>query len=74
MFGCARSKNVMKINKAMILAAGIGSRMQPLTLKTPKPLIKIGEKNLLERSISLLVEHGVKEIVINVHHLEDHNI
>ena len=61
----------MKINKAMILAAGIGSRMQPLTLKTPKPLIKIGEKNLLERSISLLVEHGVKEIVINVHHLAD---
>ena len=61
----------MKINKAMILAAGIGSRMQPLTLKTPKPLIKIGEKNLLERSISLLAEHGVKEIVINVHHLAD---
>ena len=61
----------MKINKAMILAAGIGSRMQPLTLKIPKPLMKIGKKNLLERSISLLVEHGVKEIVINVHHLAD---
>ena len=61
----------MKINKAMILAAGLGSRMQPLTLKTPKPLIKIGNHNLLERSIDLLIQHGVKELVINVHHLAD---
>ena len=61
----------MKINKAMILAAGLGTRMQPLTLKTPKPLIKIGEHNLLERSINLLIQHGIKEIVINVHHLAD---
>ena len=61
----------MKINKAMILAAGLGTRMQPLTLKIPKPLIKIGERNLLERSINLLIQHGIKEIVINVHHLAD---
>ena len=61
----------MKINKAMILAAGLGTRMQPLTLKTPKPLIKIGEYNLLERSINLLTQHGIKELVINVHHLAD---
>ncbi|OUX53920.1 MAG: hypothetical protein CBE47_02095 [Pelagibacteraceae bacterium TMED287] len=61
----------MKINKAMILAAGLGTRMQPLTLKTPKPLIKIGSYNLLERSINLLIEHGIKELVINVHHLAD---
>ena len=61
----------MKINKAMILAAGLGTRMQPLTLKIPKPLIKIGELNLLERSINLLIQHGIKEIVINVHHLAD---
>ena len=61
----------MKINKAMILAAGFGTRMQPLTLKTPKPLIKIGSYNLLERSINLLIEHGIKELVINVHHLAD---
>ena len=61
----------MKINKAMILAAGLGTRMQPLTLKTPKPLIKIGERNLLERSIDLLIQHGIKELVINVHHIAD---
>ena len=53
----------------MILAAGLGKRMQPITLKTPKPLIQINNKNLLERAIDLLINHGVNEIVINVHHL-----
>ncbi len=61
----------MKISKAMILAAGLGTRMQPLTQKIPKPLIRIGEHNLLERSINLLIEHGIKELVINVHHLAE---
>tara|TARA_B100001996_G_scaffold315650_1_gene258533 strand:+ start:188 stop:889 length:702 start_codon:yes stop_codon:yes gene_type:complete len=61
----------MKISKAMILAAGLGTRMQPLTLKIPKPLIRIGERNLLERSIDLLIKHGIKELVINVHHLAE---
>ena len=55
----------------MVLAAGLGKRMQPLTLKTPKPLIKVGNKNLLERSINLLESHGVEQIIINVHHLAD---
>ena len=59
----------MQIKKAMILAAGYGKRMLPLTEITPKPLIKIGPKNLLERSIELLIKIGVKEIVLNVHHL-----
>ena len=61
----------MKIKHGMILAAGLGKRMQPITLKTPKPLIQIGNKNLLERAIELLVNHGVEEIAINVHHLAD---
>ena len=61
----------MKIKKGMILAAGVGKRMQPITLKTPKPLIQIGNKNLLERAIALLINHGVDEIAINVHHLAD---
>ena len=59
----------MKIKHAMILAAGLGTRMQPLTLKIPKPLLKIGTKSLLERSLALLINHGVDEISINVHHL-----
>ena len=61
----------MKIKHGMILAAGLGKRMQPITLKTPKPLIKIGNKNLLDRAIELLINHGVEEIAINVHHLAD---
>jgi len=61
----------MKIKQGMILAAGLGKRMQPITLKTPKPLIQIGNKNLLDRAIELLVNHGVNEIAINVHHLAD---
>ena len=61
----------MTIKNGMILAAGLGKRMHPLTLKTPKPLIQIGNKNLLERAIMLLIAHGIKEIVINVHHLAD---
>ena len=61
----------MKIKHGMILAAGLGKRMQPITLKTPKPLIQIGNKNLLERAIELLINHGIEEIAINVHHLPD---
>ena len=61
----------MKIKQGMILAAGLGKRMLPITLNTPKPLIQIGNKNLLERAIELLINHGVEEIAINVHHLAD---
>ena len=61
----------MNIKHAMILAAGLGTRMRPLTLDTPKPLIRVGSKSLLERSINLLENHGVEKIIINVHHLGD---
>ena len=59
----------MSVKNAMILAAGLGTRMRPLTIETPKPLIKVGSKNLLERSLNLLENHGVEQIIINVHHL-----
>jgi MurNAc alpha-1-phosphate uridylyltransferase len=59
----------MTIKKAMILAAGFGKRMRPLTEKIPKPLIKVGPKNLLERSIELIIKMGINELVINTHHL-----
>ena len=61
----------MTIKKAMILAAGFGKRMLPLTEHTPKSLIKIGPKNLLERSIELLIKIGINELVINTHYLSD---
>ena len=59
----------MTIKKAMILGAGFGKRMLPLTTEIPKPLIKIGPKNLLERTIELLTKIGIDEIVINTHYL-----
>ena len=61
----------MNVKHAMILAAGLGTRMRPLTLDTPKPLIRVGSKNLLERSINLLEKHGIEKIIINIHHLGD---
>ena len=61
----------MIIKHGMILAAGLGKRMQPLTLKTPKPLLEINNLTLLERAINLLISHGVQEISINVHYLPD---
>ena len=61
----------MKIKHGMILAAGIGKRMQPLTLKTPKPLLEIQGVTLLERALNLLISNGVEEVCINIHHLSD---
>ena len=60
-----------KITKAMIFAAGFGKRLVPLTEKTPKPLLKLNGKTLLENCILFLEDCGIKEIVINVHHLAD---
>lgn len=57
--------------KAMILAAGRGERMQPLTLTTPKPLLKVGGQPLIEHCIKKLVSADFKNIVINLSHLGD---
>ena len=55
--------------KAMILAAGLGTRMRPLTDTTPKPLLKVGGMPLIVWHIERLVHDGIKDIVINVAHL-----
>ena len=57
--------------KAMILAAGLGSRMRPLTDSTPKPLLQVQGKPLLEHLIFRLKEAGCNEIIINVSYLAD---
>ena len=59
----------MKIKKAIILGAGFGKRMYPLTKKIPKPLVKVRGVTLLENSIKFLESLGIKHIVINTHHL-----
>ena len=53
----------------MVLAAGLGLRMRPLTNKTPKPLITIGGVPMIERIIGHLVDAGIDEVVINTHYL-----
>ena len=59
----------MKVKKAIILGAGFGKRMRPITKKIPKPLIKINGVTLLENSIKFLNSLGVKHIIINAYHL-----
>ena len=51
--------------KAMILSAGRGLRLMPITKDTPKPLVKIGQQALLERNINLLYQSGIREIIVN---------
>ncbi len=55
--------------KAMILSAGRGERLRPLTDHTPKPLLKAGEHSLIEHLIIALVQAGITEIIINYAHL-----
>lgn len=57
--------------KAMILAAGFGERLRPLTNETPKPLLKIANKPLIQYHVERLVEAGVRELVINTSWLGD---
>jgi MurNAc alpha-1-phosphate uridylyltransferase len=57
------------IRRAMVLAAGLGQRMRPITDTLPKPLVRIGGKAMLDHALDRLAEAGVEEVVVNVHHL-----
>jgi MurNAc alpha-1-phosphate uridylyltransferase len=57
------------IDTAMILAAGRGERMRPLTDTTPKPMIPVAGRSMLDRSMDRLAAHGVRTVVVNIHHL-----
>lgn len=62
-------RDIATPDKAFILAAGLGTRMRPLTDRIPKPLCEVAGKSLLSRTITQLQQTGVKKIVINTHHL-----
>jgi NDP-sugar pyrophosphorylase family protein len=57
--------------KAMVLAAGLGTRLRPLTNDKPKALVEIGGRTLLEITLTRLQEFGIREVIVNVHHFAD---
>jgi len=61
----------MRPNRAIVLAAGLGTRMRPYNGHVPKPLVQIGGKSLIDYSLDRLADAGVERVVVNVHHLAD---
>ena len=61
----------MKVNTALILCAGYGKRLLPLTSKKPKPLLELKHKTLLEKCINLIAKLNVKKIIINTFYMEE---
>lgn len=56
---------------AVLMAGGKGERLRPLTLDTPKPLLKIGEKAIIDQNVERLIAHGVKHISVTVNYLKE---
>ena len=61
----------MRINTALILCAGFGKRLNPITLNTPKPLLEIKDVSMLERCINLIEKLGIQKILINTFYLKE---
>jgi N-acetyl-alpha-D-muramate 1-phosphate uridylyltransferase len=61
----------MMPNRAIVLAAGLGTRMRPYNGHIPKPLVEVGGKSLIDYSLDRLADAGVESVVVNVHHLAD---
>ena len=61
----------MIVKTALILCAGLGKRLKPLTLEQPKPLLKLNNITLLENTINLIKELGIKKILLNTYHLKN---
>ena len=57
--------------KAMVLAAGLGTRLRPLTNDRPKALVEVGGRTMLEITLARMREFGVREVIVNVHHFAD---
>ena len=57
--------------KAVIIAGGLSTRLRPLTNDTPKPLIEVAGKNILERTLQQLKRAGIRDVILNTHYLAD---
>lgn len=66
-----RSKKSMLPIDAVLMAGGKGERLRPLTEKTPKPLVKVGDKCIIDYNIDALIEHGVENISVTVNYLKE---
>lgn len=62
---------ISRPSHAMVLAAGLGKRMRPITATTPKPLVEVGGRSLIDHAFSKLLAAGVEVCVVNVHYLAD---
>ena len=60
-----------KVQRAIIMAAGLGNRMHPVTLTTPKPLVKVNGKRMIDKVIDGLHQNGIQEIYIVVGYLKE---
>jgi len=65
------AEGLMRPRRAMVLAAGLGTRMKPLNGKIPKPLVRVGGKALIDYALDRLAQVGVERAIVNVHHLAD---
>ena len=59
------------VNGAMVMAAGLGKRMRPLTASMPKPLVRVAGRPLIDHTLQHLAKAGVQDVVVNVHYLAD---
>ncbi|MFA6430769.1 MAG: NDP-sugar synthase [Candidatus Margulisiibacteriota bacterium] len=57
--------------KAVIIAGGLGTRLHPLTYNTPKPIVPVANRPFILHQIELLKQHGIKEIILNLHYMQD---